>query len=80
MSDQYNAMRISVVDSAGLTHTFAATGLHEDYEFTANTYTGELIVERVSFGPRGDDEWARVRSVVVGAWPSGYWKSVTQYS
>ena len=77
MSDK-SILRISVKDSNGEDHTFASTGLHEDYEFNANTYTGELIVSRVKYGPRGTDEWARLSSVVVAAWASGQWASVTQ--
>lgn len=72
-------LRISVSDSYGEEHFFHVTGLHEEYEFAVNGYTGELVVERVSYGPRGNDEWARLSSVVVATWPDGFWKSVTQH-
>ena len=77
MSDN-SRMRIIVTDSNGETHKFASTGLHEDYNFDANIYTGDLIVRRVKYGPRGTDEWAEQSSVVVGAWLEGNWSSVTQ--
>jgi len=70
--------RIIVTDSNGETHTFASTGLHEDFNFDANIYTGDLIVRRVKYGPRGTDEWAEQSSVVVAAWLEGLWTSVTQ--
>lgn len=75
----YPQLRIEVTDSKEEVHVFSSTGLHEDYEFDANIYTGELIVSRVAYGPRGTDEWARTGSVVVAAWPDGDWKCVTQY-
>lgn len=77
MSDQ-TTTRIQVVDSNGETHFFASTGLHEDFNFDANIYTGALIVRRVKYGPRGTDEWAEQSSVVVAAWEDGNWSSVTQ--
>ncbi|MEN9692573.1 MAG: hypothetical protein RLZZ330_217 [Actinomycetota bacterium] len=77
MSDN-SKTRIIVTDSKGESHTFASTGLHEDYNFDANIYTGDLIVRRVKYGPRGTDEWAEQSTVVVGAWLEGYWTSVTQ--
>jgi hypothetical protein len=71
-------IRIVVTESNGETHTFASTGLHEDYNFDANIYTGDLIVRRVKYGPRGTDEWAEQSSVVVAYWLEGQWESVTQ--
>lgn len=79
MTTSDSKLRITVTDSHGEEHFFFVTGLHEEYEFAANGYTGELIVERVSFGPRGNDEWARVSSVVVASWPDGLWQSVTRH-
>jgi hypothetical protein len=71
-------LRIVVTDIDDVQHSFASSGLHEDYEYQANIYTGELTVSRVKYGPRGTDEWARQVSTVVGAWPSGVWVSITQ--
>jgi hypothetical protein len=79
MTDQPTP-RIKVTDRAGKEHLFASTGLHEDYEFSANVYTNELTVSRVKFGPRGTDEWARLGTVVVAAWGDGQWASVTQFA
>lgn len=62
------------------THQFNSTGLNEDYTYTYNEYTGELTVERVAYGPRGTDEWARTSSVVVAAWPSDSWINVTLFN
>jgi hypothetical protein len=70
--------RIQVLDTNGETHTFASTGLHEDFDFDANIYTGALIVRRVKYGPRGTDEWAEQSSVVIASWAAGTWISVTQ--
>ena len=77
MSDK-QTLRIAVTDSNGEGHAFVSAGLHEDFEYNANIYTGELIVSRVKYGPRGTDEWARISSVVVAAWSNGQWASVTQ--
>lgn len=73
-------MRIVVKDISGEDHTFESAGLHEDYEYSANIYTSELMVSRIKYGPRGTDEWARQSSTVVAAWPSGQWLSVTQFA
>lgn len=72
--------RIFVIDNDEQEHRFSATGLHEDYTFTYNEYTGELTVERVAYGPRGTDEWARTSAVVVAAWPADGWISVTTFN
>lgn len=73
-------LQLQVKDIDGEISSFASTGLHEVYTYTYNDYTGELTVERVSYGPRGTDEWARTAAVVVAAWPDGGWDSVTVYS
>ena len=77
LSDK-STIRIQVTDTEGEVHVFASTGLHEDFNFDANIYTGALIVRRVKYGPRGTDEWAEQSSVVVGSWADGTWTSVTQ--
>jgi hypothetical protein len=71
---------LTVSDVDGKQSTFASTGLHETYEFTYNEYTGELTVERVAWGPRGNDEWARTSAVVVAAWPTDRWSTVTLFN
>lgn len=73
-------LRVTVTDRGDVSHEFASTGLHEDYEFTVNGYTGELTVDRVEYGPRGADAWARRSSTVVAAWPAEGWASVTQHN
>lgn len=73
-------LTIVVTDIDGNQSAFASTGLHETYQYTYNDYTGELIVERIAWGPRGNDEWARTSAVVVAAWPSDGWSSVTFYN
>jgi len=73
-------IRIVVTDISGVAHPFESAGVHEDYEYSANIYTSELMVSRVKYGPRGTDEWARQSSTVVAAWPSGQWLSVTQFA
>lgn len=73
-------IRIVVKDPAGKNHAFESAGLHEDYEYLANIYTGELMVSRVKYGPRGTDEWARQSATVVAAWPAGEWVAVTQFA
>jgi hypothetical protein len=78
MTDHNVRIRVEAID--GDIATFASTGLHEDYEYSVNIYTSELIVERVTYGPRGEDAWARRSSTVVAAWPDGAWTSVTQYA
>ena len=74
------SLRITVVDTNQDSHEFISTGLHEDYEYQANQYTGELIVERVAYGPRGTDEWARLSATVIAAWHDSTWRSVTLHS
>ena len=69
---------LEVVDVQGVAHPFASTGLDETYEHAINEYTGELIVERVEWGPRGNDAWARLGSRVVAAWADDRWRSVTR--
>jgi hypothetical protein len=71
---------ITVVDSAGARHGFRPAGLHEDVDYHLNIYTGELTVERVEYGPRGNDEWARLGSQVIAAWPADRWGSVTRHN
>lgn len=73
-------LTLVVTDADGNQSPFASTGLHETYQYTYNDYTGELIVERISWGPRGNDEWARTSAVVVAAWPSDGWSSVTFFN
>ena len=71
---------ITVFDARGATHSFRPAGLHEDVDYHLNIYTGELTVERVEYGPRGNDEWARLGSQVIAAWPSDQWGSVTRHN
>jgi len=71
---------IVVVDMRGAEHPFAGRGLHEDVAFAINEYTGELIVETVGYGPRGTDQWARLGSQVIAAWPARQWRSVTRHA
>jgi len=71
-----NTLRITVTPHHGEAVEFHSTGLHEDYSYTVNDYTGELIVERIVYGPRGTDEWARASTTVVAAWPDAQWQSV----
>lgn len=71
---------ITVTDRKGQNHEFISTGLHEEFTYLYNDYTGELTVERVEFGPRGNDEWARLSTVVVATWADGLWNSVTRHS
>lgn len=78
MSD-FRSLRVTVTDASG-DHQFLSTGLSEDFTFTVNDYTGELMVERVSYGPRGNDEWARSSATVVGAWPADAWQKVTLHN
>jgi hypothetical protein len=83
MSDLYDFSKlptITVVDVRGADHEFVPTGLHEDVEHHLNIYTGELTVERVEYGPRGNDEWARLGSQVIAAWPSDGWRSITRHN
>lgn len=75
-----NALCITVQPAYGEAIEFRSTGLHEDYESTVNGYTGELIVERVAYGPRGTDEWARLGATVVAAWGDTAWRSVTRHN
>ena len=56
--------RIYVTDFEDKTHRFFSTGLDEDYTYTYNDYTGELTIERVAYGPRGTDEWARTSAEI----------------
>jgi hypothetical protein len=72
--------RISVKDADSQIADFYSTGLHEDYNFTYNEYTGELTVERIEYSPRGNDEWARTSAIVVAAWPDDRWESVTLFN
>jgi hypothetical protein len=44
-----------------------------------NTSTGVLTVERVAYGPRGNDDWARRGSQVIAAWPSDQWSTVSRH-
>ena len=78
--DAQPLLRVTVTDAGGHDHAFSSTGLHEDYAFAVNDYTGELTVERIEFGPRGNDEWARTSAVVVAAWPTDAWRSVTKHN
>jgi hypothetical protein len=71
---------ITVVDTSGARHPFNPAGLHEDVDYHLNIYTGELTVERVEYGPRGNDEWARLGSQVIAAWPTEQWASVTRHN
>jgi hypothetical protein len=71
---------ITVVDIRGGQHPFVPAGLHEDVEHHLNIYTGELTVERVEYGPRGNDEWARLGSQVIAAWPSDQWRTVSRHN
>ena len=75
-----NTLCVTVLDAAGQEHKFFSQGLHEEFSYTFNDYTGELTVERVEYGPRGTDEWARIEAVVVAAWPTGAWRSVTRHN
>lgn len=78
--NDYPSLRVTVTDRSDQKHHFQAAGLYEDYTFTVNDYTGELTVERVTYGPRGTDEWARTAATVIAAWPFGAWASVTRHS
>ena len=69
---------LEVVDVQGVTHPFSSTGLDETYAYDVNEYTGELIVERITWGPRGNDAYARLGATVVAAWPSRRWARVTR--
>lgn len=69
---------LEVVDAQGVAHAFSSTGLDETYAYAVNEYTGELIVERVEWGPRGNDAWARLGSRVVAAWASDRWARVAR--
>lgn len=71
---------ITVVDQRGARHPFLPAGLHEDVDYQLNIYTGELTVERVEYGPRGNDEWARLGSQVIAAWPADQWSTVTRHN
>ena len=71
---------ITVVDTHGATHPFVPAGLHEDVEHHLNIYTGELTVERVEYGPRGNDQWARLGSQVIAAWPADMWRTITRHN
>ena len=77
MNDPIKRITVTPVDAP--MSEFFSTGLHEDYTFTYNDYTGELTVERVEYRPRGNDEWARTSAVVVAAWSDEEWESVTLY-
>jgi len=82
MSEAHEAAQeptITVVDVRGATHPFVPAGLHEDVDYQLNGYTGELTIERVEYGPRGNDEWARLGTRVIAAWPSTGWRSVTRH-
>ncbi len=69
---------LEVVDVQGVAHPFASNGLDETYDYAVNEYTGELIVERIEWGPRGNDAYARLGTRVVAAWASARWRSVTR--
>jgi hypothetical protein len=71
---------ITVVDNGGASHPFVPAGLHEDVDYHLNIYTGELTVERVEYGPRGNDEWARLGSQVIAAWPADQWRTITRHN
>jgi hypothetical protein len=71
---------ITVVDQRGARHPFLPAGLHEDVDYHLNIYTGELTVERVEYGPRANDEWARLGSQVIAAWPADQWSTVTRHN
>ena len=71
---------VTVTTSRGEDVEFKSTGLHEEYLETVNGYTGELIIERVEYGPRGTDEWARLGASVVAAFDSTGWRSVTRHN
>ena len=71
---------ITVIDVRGAEHPFLPAGLHEDVDHHLNIYTGELTVERVEYGPRGNDEWARLGSQVIAAWPRDQWRSITRHN
>ncbi len=71
---------ITVVGQRGAQHPFLPAGLHEDVDYQFNIYTGELTVERVEYGPRGNDEWARLGSQVIAAWPADQWSTVTRHN
>jgi hypothetical protein len=78
--DRQKPPTITVVDVRGAEHPFRPAGLHEDVDYHLNIYTGELTVERVEYGPRGNDEWARLGSQVIAAWPSDQWSTVTRHN
>ena len=80
LNNELPTKRICVTPHDAPVAEFYSTGLHEDYTFTYNDYTGELTVERVEYGPRGNDEWARTSAVVVAAWPTDRWESVTLFN
>jgi len=83
MSDPYGSTSeptITVTDRRGAEHPFRPGGLHEDVDYHLNIYTGELTVERVEYGPRGNDEWARLGSQVIAAWPADGWRTVTRHN
>jgi len=81
MSEQMAGMLlVSVTDRQGEVHQFVSTGPHETYDFRVNDYTNELMVDRIEWGPRGEDEWARISAVVVAAWPSDLWSSASRHN
>ncbi len=83
MTDPHDFSReptITVVDARGAQHPFVPAGLHEDVDYHLNIYTGELTVERVEYGPRGNDEWARLGSQVIAAWPSDGWNAIIRHN
>jgi hypothetical protein len=69
---------LEIVDVDEVAHPFTSTGLDETYEYAVNEYTGELTVERVEWGPRGNDAWARLGSRVVAAWTPDRWRRITR--
>jgi len=71
---------ITVVDARGARHDFVPAGLHEDVDYHLNIYTGERTVERVEYGPRGNDEWARLGSQVIAAWPTDGWSTISRHN
>lgn len=82
MTDPYDFSQeptISVNDARAGWHAFRPAGLHEDIDHHVNIYTAELTIERVEYGPRGDDEWARLGSQVIAAWPADQWRDVTRH-
>ena len=73
-------LRVTVLDTDDVEHVFSATGPHEDYEVREDPWTGEVLVEHVTYAHRGLSVRARTGSQVVAAWPAGTWRRACVHS